>query len=222
MTVVLACAHHDFAFLAADSVRWDFVQRRNLGPVEKIHLAGDHGAVAIGGTNVDRTALGQELVAARASGEGFPAAARRITPRLFAEKRALMAKHEQTAQSAMCWYAEVSADGCSIHRHHFPEDQLFLLDGIDCMGPDTAARARDCLTAASRLRRGGTIALDAWAWETIGMAAAAFPNFVGRPVMAVMLRADGTRHVRDVDDPSPWVGSAAFEVPVEALSPRWR
>lgn len=110
----------------------------------------------------------------------------------------------------------------SIHRHHFPEDQLFLVDGIDCMGPDTAALARDCLTDANRLRRGGTIALDVWAWETIGMAAAAFPNFVSHPVMAVMLRADGTRHVRDVEDPSPWAGSAAFEVPVEALSLRWR
>lgn len=222
MTVVLACAHRDFAFLAADSVRWDLVHRRNVGPVKKIHLAGAHGAVAIGGTNVDRTALGQELAKASTGGERFPTAARRIVPRLFAEKRALMAKHGQTDQSAVCWYAEVSADGCSIHRHHFPDDKLLPLDGIDCMGPDTFALARDCLTAASRLRRGATIALDAWAWETIGMVAAEFPNQVGRPVMAVMLRADGSRHVRDLSDLTPWVDSAAFEVPVEALSLRCR
>lgn len=68
-----------------------------------------------------------------------------------------MAKHRQAAQSAVCWYAEVSADGCSINDHHFPEDQLLLVDGIDCMGPDTAALARDCLTAANRCAVAGPL-----------------------------------------------------------------
>jgi hypothetical protein len=134
MTVVLACAHRDFAFLAADSVRWDLVQRRNLGPVEKIHLAGDHAAVAIGGTNVDRTVLGQELVAARASGEGFPAAARRIAPRLFAEKRALMANMDRPLSPRCAGTPRFRPMAAASSATIFPKTSCFYSTGSTAWG----------------------------------------------------------------------------------------
>ena len=55
MTILIAHRSVDHAFLAADSVRWDLKQQRNLAPVSKIHLAGSRSAVALGGVNIDRT-----------------------------------------------------------------------------------------------------------------------------------------------------------------------
>ena len=207
MTVIIAYATPDLAFLAADSFRWDLLERRNVGPVRKLHVAGPTQAFAIGGVLIDRTRLAAQLCEAHAGGEALADAARRLTPLLFAATRALPHAGMVTVeQFCVSWYAEAGASGCRVQRHRLPEDRLDTVSGLDVMGPDTQWLAREAATLALALTSNGRLALDDLAYRLIGQAAARHPSSVGYPAMACVLHADSRCIVRDDLHPQMWVG----------------
>lgn len=207
MTVIIAYATPNFAFLAADSFRWDLVERRNLGPVEKLHRAGPSSAFAMGGAYIDRSRLSAGLIEARCCGEPFVDAARRLSPPLFAEARTVMrSKGVEGQQFCISWYAEVASDGCRIHRHRLPDNTLDLVNGLNLMAPDTAWLAAQSREIIKQATHQGRLALDRFAFQLIGIAATRHPTSVGYPATACILRRDGSVALRDDLDPGRWSG----------------
>ena len=207
MTILIAHRSVDHAFLAADSVRWDLKQQRNLAPVSKIHLAGSRSAVALGGVNIDRTRLADLLVSARQAGEGFADAARRITPELFAETRGIMTRERISGeQRVVSLYAETGPQGCTIACHRLPEDSIEAVGSFDFHGPDRRWLFGQAAAAIRQHHRGGQIALDELTMDLIGRAAARYPRHVGFPAMMLMLRRDGTQILRQDMDIATWTG----------------
>jgi len=208
MTVIIAYSTPELAFLAADSFRWDLVQRRNLGPVQKIHIADERSAFAMGGALIDRSRLAAGLVEAHRNGEPFANAARRLSPPLFAEAREkLRLNPVKQEQFCISWYAEAGTQGCRINRHRLPEDTLDAINGLDLMGPDTAWLAGEASKMMDQRVNAGQIALDELAFQLIGAAAARHPHNVGYPAVAIVLRRNGGVIIRDDLHPKLWSGS---------------
>lgn len=207
MTVIIAYSTPELAFLAADSFRWDLVQQRNLGPVQKLHMVDPRNAFAVGGALIDRSRLANELIKARCSGEPFADAARRLSPFLFAETRATMRSNAFNGeQFCISWYAEAGSEGCRIDRHRLPDDRIDTIDGLDLMGPDTKWLAGVAAKMMDQAIHQGQGALDELAFQLIGAAAARHPRNVGYPAMALILRRDGSATLRDDLHPAQWSG----------------
>jgi hypothetical protein len=205
MTVIIAYASSTHAFLAADSFRWDWKQKRNLGPVRKLTEMGDASWAAMGGSYIDRTRLACEMARAHRAGEPLPDSARRLSPALFAIVREIMEKvGNQEPQFLRAFYAQ-SVDGrCSLSRHDLPADKLDRIEGLAMAGPDTPWLEAECAHCLPTFVTEGCLALDALTYHLIGRAADRHPQAVGYPAMAVMLQADGVAHMREDLHPDCW------------------
>lgn len=206
MTAIIAYATPEFAFLAADSARWDFVQKRNLGPVRKLHRASETAAFAIGGQNVDRTRLASQLVDGHKAGEALPAAARRFAPPLFAELRRTNPGLSQPDQFVISWYASVGDSGCQIHRHRMPEDWLEPVRGFDCMSRSSRWLWDQGNDLLPKCAHHGRVALDLFAYRLIATAAERDPNYVGFPAIALIIRRGAPAPIEIELSPAAWRG----------------
>lgn len=207
MTVIIAYSTPNLAFLAADSFRWDLVQKRNLGPVRKVHMVDPKNAFAMGGALIDRSRLAAGLIETRRQGEPFADAARRLSPPLFAEARAAMHSNAYVGkQFCISWYAEAGPEGCRIDRHRLPDDTTETIDGLHLAGPDTKWLAGEASKLMNEAKRQGHVALDEFVFQLIGAASAQHPLKVGLPAMALILRRDGSATLRDDLQPSKWSG----------------
>lgn len=205
MTVIIGYASSTHAFLAADSFRWDWELKCNIGPVRKLTQMSDASWAAIGGSNIDRTLLAGEMAQAHRAGEPLPDAARRLSPALFAKAREIMkVVGNQQPQFLNAFYAQ-SVDGrCSLHRHDLPADKLDSIEGLAMTAPDTPWLKAECERCLPAFVTDGCLALDALAYHLIGGAAERHRQAVGYPAMAVMLQADGCVHVREDLHPDYW------------------
>ena len=203
MTVIIAYSTPEIAFLAADSFRWDFVQRRNVGPVCKLHQARSGDAFAVGGAFIDRTQLAASIKEARLGGEPFIDSARRLSHPLFNETRVKMrVQGVEGEQFCICWYAETNVDGCSVTRHRLPEDRIETVQGFDFSGPDTPWLTGEATKLLGQSCKGGRLALDTFAFRLIEIAAYRHPRSVGFPAMAIILHRDGNSAAQHVLHPS--------------------
>lgn len=207
MTVIIAYASSTHAFLATDSFRWDYVQKRKLHTVRKLTEMGRASWAAMGGSNIDRTCLANEMAKAFQAGEPLPDAARRLSPALFAKTRAIMDEVGNQQPQFLCAFYAQSIDGqCSIYRHDLPADRLARIEGLSLASPDTPWLEAECSHFLSKFVTEGGLAMDALTYHLIGRSAVRHPQAVGYPAMAVMLQADGVVHMREDIDPRCWSG----------------
>lgn len=217
MTVVLAYCTSDYAFLAADSCRWDTVLLKKLGPAQKLWPIGTGQAMAIGGQNIDRDAFAEQVGAAILSGTGALEAARAIAPSLFQQSAERMRQYGvRYAQEVRTWFADCRGESCTIVRHILPSDEVFNVRGLDAAGPNTqlvydlaSSRLSAMKDAEDRVR------LDQWAYDVLTACSQMFPQHVSLPGIAWIGERGATPTLRCDLHPEIWSGPVrAFEKPV--------